>query len=240
MIFALAALAVAGCGPQTPTSAETPKPGENGLPATPEATACAGTVMPISGACVVAASSGDLLDPKCVWKPEEVKRSDTEVLVMDVQDCKGYSFTYAFTNPGELHTIQANATAGDPPYDNIAARVFDIPAGKTAQDVALAKLSEAPEAERARCIAKPDAAPNTFQLAPDDAFMAELRKDQDGQISACGPFGFTDDSVVWWEAHGTKAIFHATGQDTPSWNPKSFVFYTRDASGAWVKEAAAH
>jgi hypothetical protein len=235
MIFALAALAAAGCGPQ---SGGTPKPGENRLPATPEATACAGSVMPISGACAVTASSGDLLDPKCVWKTVEVERTVNEVLLVDTQDCKGtaYAFTYSFHTPEELHVVQA----GNPPQDYIAAQVFDIPPGKTAQDVALTTLSQAPEAERSRCIAKPDTAPNTFQLAPDDKFMAELTKDQDGQISACGPFGFTQDSVVWWEAHGTKAIFHATGQDTPSWNPKSFVFYSRDASGAWVKEAPAH
>ena len=228
MVFA-AALAVAACEPQAP------KPGENGLPATPEATACAGTVMPVSGVCVVTASSGELLDPKCVWKTEEIRRSDNEVLVMDMQDCKaaGYGFAYAFPNPAELHVTQD----GNPPQDYVAAQVFDIPTGKTAQDVALTKLSEAPEAERARCIAKLDAVGNTFQLSPDDKFMAELTKDQDGLVSACGPFGFTQDSTVWWEAHGTKAIFHATGQDTPSWNPKSFVFYTRDASGAWVKEA---
>jgi hypothetical protein len=227
-----AALAAFGCGPQAP------KPGENGLPATPEATACAGTVMPVSGACVVTASSGDLLDPKCVWKTDEIRRSDSEVLVMDAQDCKaaGYAFTYSFPNPAELHVVQD----GNPPQDYIGAHVFDIPPGKTAQDVALSKLSEAPASERGRCIAKPDAAGNAFQLAPDDKFMAELTKDQDGLVSACGPFGFTQDSTVWWEAQRTKAIFHATGQDTPSWNPKSFVFYTRDASGAWVKEAPGH
>ena len=94
-----------------------------------------------------------------MWKTEEIKRSDNEVLLVDVQDCKaaGYSFSYGFLVPDQLH-VMLPQPGNDPPLDYVAAHVFDIPSGKTAQDVALTKLSEAPEKERARCIAKPDAA----------------------------------------------------------------------------------
>ena len=235
----LAAMGLFACAPKSePPATETAG----------KAPACSGALTPTAGLCSTDASflrndgSKDLLfDPKCVWKMEEVQRTPDEVLVFRSQDCSatgrdGLAFTYAFSNPTDL-TVTQTIAPPDPPIVGVIAQVFDIPEGKTAEDVATTKLAEAPEAERARCKTRPDAMGATFQLAPDDAFMDELQKDQDGPISACGPFGYTEDSQVWWEAHGPHAIFHTTGQDTPSWDPTLFVFYKRDSTGAWVKEA---
>ena len=238
----LPALGLFACTPKT----EAPATQASNAPA-----ACAGPLTPIAGVCTTDAAflrndgSKDLLfDPKCVWKMEEVKRTPDEVLVFRVQDCSatgrdGLAFTYAFPNPTDL-TVAQTIAPPEAPIVSVIARVFDIPDGKAAADVAMMKLAEAPEAERTRCKTRPDAMGATFQLAPDDTFMDELQKDQDGPISACGPFGYTEDSQVWWEAHGPHAIFHTTGQDTPSWDPTQFVFYKHESTGAWVREAGPH
>jgi len=232
----LAAIGLFACAPKSEA------------PATETAAACTGPLTPMAGVCPTDetflrndGSKDILFDPKCVWKMEEVQRTPDEVLVFRSQDCSatgrdGLAFSYAFANPTDL-TVTQTIAPPDPPISSVIAYVFDIPEGKTAEDVAMTRLAEAPEAERSRCKTRPDAMGATFQLAPDDAFLDELQKDQDGPISACGPFGYTEDSQVWWEAHGPHAIFHATGQDTPSWDPTLFVFYKRDASGAWAKEA---
>lgn len=209
--------------------------------------ACSGPVTPIAGVCTTAAGvfqhespRDQLLDTRCVWTVDEVQRAPGEVLLFRVQDCSAmgsgaYRFSYAFPNPTDLTaTLDMSPEA---PIAYTIASVFDIPEGKTAEDVAMTKLADAPEAERSRCKTRSDGMGATFQLAPDDTFLAELQKDQDGPISACGPFGYTEDSQVWWEAHGPHAIFHATGQDTPSWDPTQFIFYKQDSSGAWMKEA---
>jgi hypothetical protein len=237
----LPALGLLACAPKTePPATET---------AATAPAVCEGPLTPIAGVCTAdAAFLGNdgpkeiLFDPKCVWKMQEVQRTPDEVLVFRVQDCtatgrNGLAFSYAFPNPTELTVTQD--VSPDQPIINVIAQVFDIPAGQTAEAVAMSKLADAPEAERARCKTRPDAMGATFQLAPDDAFLDELQRNQDGPLSACGPFGYTEDSQVWWEAHGTHAIFHTTGQDTPSWDPTLFVFYKRDSTGAWVKEAAA-
>lgn len=234
LIVLLSALGLFACAPKAE-------------PLATEAAACNGPLTPIAGVCTTDAGflkndgSKDLLfDPKCVWKMEEVQRTPDEVVVFRSQDCNangraGLAFSYAFPNPAELTVTQTIAPPALP-IVSVIAQVFDIPDGKTAEDVAMTKLAEAPEADRTRCKTRPDAMGATFQLAPDDAFMAELEKDQGGAVSACGPFGYTQDSQVWWEAHGPHAIFHTTGQDTPSWDPTQFVFYKRDPTGAWVKE----
>ena len=237
----LAAMGLFACTPKT----DAPADHAANAPA-----ACSGPLTPIAGVCTTDPAilrtdgSKDLLfNDKCVWKMQEVQRTPEEVLILRVQDCSAmgadaYQVAYTFPNPTDLTLTQTVADPG-PNIINVIAYVFDIPDGQTAEDVAMTKLAAAPEAERTRCKTRPDAMGATFQLAPDDAFMAELEKDQDGQVSACGPFGYTEDSQVWWEAHGPHAIFHSTGQDTPSWDPTQFIFYKRDSSGAWVREAGA-
>ena len=54
-----------------------------------------------------------------------------------------------------------------------------------------------------------------------DGFVEYHRADENGLVNQ-----------GWKDSH--DAIFHADGQDTPGWDPTSFRFYTRDASGAWV------
>lgn len=234
----LAAIGLFACTPEAkPPTADAPG----------AAAACSGPVTPIAGVCTTDASvfqhespKDQLFNDKCVWKAEEAPRTPDEVLVFRVQDCSGmnpnpYKITYTFPNPTDLTATFDRSPEAPAIY--VIAHVFDIPAGKTAEDVAMTKLADAPEAERARCKTRPDAMGATFQLAPDDAFMDELKSHQDGPISACGPFGYEEDAQVWWEAHGPHAIFHMTGQDTPSWDPTQFVFYKHDSTGAWVKEA---
>ncbi len=240
-LFALLpALGLFGCAP---------KSGPQATDAAGKPSACTGLLTPIAGVCATGAGvfshespRDQLFNDKCVWTEQEVLRSPAEVLLLRAQDCSGmgtgaYKISYSFPNPTELTATMDMSP--DQPAVYVIARVFDIPEGKTAEDVAMTKLAEAPEAERARCKTRPDAMGATFQLAPDDTFMDELQKDQDGPISACGPFGYTEDAQVWWEAHGPHAIFHMTGQDTPSWDPTQFVFYKQDSTGAWLKEAGA-
>jgi hypothetical protein len=123
----------------------------------------------------------------------------------------------------------------------MVASILDVGPGQTAEDVAAALLADVPEAERATCEPRvmsgdQPVAGRAFQLQPDEATLNARHRKEDGPISACGTYGYAEDFQEMWEGRAKYAIYHALGQDTPAWDPMSFTFYRRDASGGWVKQ----
>jgi hypothetical protein len=178
-----------------------------------------------------------LLSPKCVWVTEQLMLSEREVLAFRVQDCSAEGWdgeAYAYAGG------KVKAGAASTPYaiDRVVLEILDLGAGQSAQQVAVNTLATAPDTERARCIIRPiEDAPMggvTFQLAPDDAFMAEL--DQAGHTGrVCGDYGVGDGVQLFEQRGGGKLFFHHLGQADGYWDPASFTFYRPDATGAWTK-----
>lgn len=247
-LTALLSLALLGCGAQP---AATPTPvAEAGPAAAPPTIAgrlpCAGARLPITSACAVADDAlfgatnptRGLLDPKCVWRTNEVKVTDTQALVFRDQDCTGAGWApMIYTYGADVGLFARRGDAAPDESGIVALQLFPLAQGQTAEQAALKTLDLAPPEQRARCIIKPatrsDVKGPAFSLDPTEELQKELDTLNQGDIyDACGPYGFTD-ADIFWEARPGLALFHALGQDDPYWDPKSFTFYTRDASGDW-------
>lgn len=241
-ITALAAFWIAGCSPATSSDGAVAA-GTAGA----AKGACTGNTLPITGVCddartalfISTDQSLDTFARGCVWKTHELKIKDNEVLVFRAQDCTGemwdrtvYSWVgnYVKSRPEPVPADQAT----------FAVQVFDVPSGQTAEQVAMSTLSNAPEDQRGRCIIKPMAGVKVsgpaFELVPNDELLKELHEAHpDEPWEACGPNGFSADAEQYWEGRKAHALFHMIGQDQPGWDPASFTFYNKGASGTWAK-----
>ncbi len=248
----LTALALAACGGNKP--ADKPSEAASASPAAPvvPAAICTAGKMPITGVCDDAQPAlfgfvdpkPEMYSDKCTWVTAEAQRSDTEALVFRVQKCPAGSepmTTYKFDGPGKLMAYFPNPEPGKPPYDNLAAEIWDLKAGETAQDVAMKTLAGVPKAESKGCEIhmKPEikfVAGQAFEVGPTDARLKELHTVEDGILSTCGSYGYSEEAVAFWEARPAYAIYHSLGQDTPPWDPASFTFYKKQADGSWQKQ----
>jgi hypothetical protein len=246
VLAVLAACAMAGCGPAQPGDATLAEAGETpglGGPAPP----CTTAKLPITGVCTdahpalfLAVDTGlETFARGCAWRTQELQTGGDEALVFRAQDCTGemwdrtvYSWVgnYVKSRPEPVPEDQAV----------FALEVFRIADGQTAEDVALATLSAAPEDQRGRCTTEPinnvRVAGRAFELAPNAELTQEMQSNHpDAPWEACGPNGVTMDSTQFWEGRKTHALFHMTGQDQPGWDPASFTFYRRNSDGSWAK-----
>jgi hypothetical protein len=247
--MASAAALLAACGGK-----QTPALAANASTGLVQATGDCTSALPVTGLCQEAgigvfgkiSPTAELLAPGCVWKTMEAQRSPDEVLVFRGQDCtagRSDTIRFRFITPRELHLLMSGPDF--PESDEMVATILDVPAGKTAEEVAATTLAVLPEKERATCAPQPQGtasddkpvAGRAFQLQPDEATLAALRKEAAGDIiSTCGRYGYTEDFQELWEGRTRYAIYHALGQDTGPWDPMSFTFYRKDAGGAWVKQ----
>lgn len=240
-LLAFAAFALASCSPAPSGDAATAGTASAGTGG------CGGKTMPITGVCDDANPALFLLTDQgldtfargCVWKTQELQIKDNEALVFRAQDCTGemwdrtiYSWigNYVKSRPEPVPADQAT----------FAVQVFDVPAGQTAEQIAMSTLSNAPEDQRGRCITKPTTGAKVsgtaFELVPNDELLKEVREAHpDEAWEACGPNGVNNDTRQYWEGRKTHALFHMIGQDQPGWDPASFTFYRKGASGAWAK-----
>ncbi len=231
---------LASCGnPETAADADA---------ATPASASCAtGSPLPVTGLCsdgnraffLTTDTSIQIFAPKCVWRTAEVSVSGDEALVFRTQDCAGEGWdrtVYTWVS-GYLKQRMASAPEDQAGF---ALQVFDVPAGQTAEQVALGTLAQAAEEQRSRCITAPlpkvKVAGHAFELKPNEELTAEMNAANPDELwDACGPNGMTLDSVQFWEGREGRALFHMTGQDTPPWDPASFTFYRKDDDGSWRK-----
>lgn len=253
--LALIAVLAAACGPKTPTTpaTETPTLTTQG-PAPAQAAAIDPNAPPpactktldVTGVCAdghpsrfrAVTAAQQLMSPKCFWYTDQVMVDDKTAIAFRTQDCKAEGWdnaAYGFSD-NKLKTGSAST-----PYaiDRVILSLFPVPAGKTAEAVALETLATAPEAERKRCEihAQPstEVAGDTFLLAPKNDFQKEL--DARNEVyEACGDYGVGDNAATW-EKRGAYAFYHHLGQEAGYWDPSSFTFYRKDAAGAWTKTA---
>ncbi len=245
--FVLALLA-AGCSAE-PGSAPS-EAASNATVAGAGAAGCEnGALLPITGLCNTADASlfvaiDDTIETfatRCIWRTEEVLMSPGEAQVFRAQDCSPEGWVRTIYSPvSDYLKYRMDGTPED--QAGFALQVLPLAAGETAEDAAMKTLALAPEEERARCETRASAvnelnklAGHTFDLVPMADFMAELEAAADGLFSACGPNGFTNEAVQFWEARPGHALFHMLGQDTPPWDPASFTFYREAADGRWAK-----
>lgn len=178
-----------------------------------------------------------LFSPKCVWITEQLMLSETSFLVFRSQDCsaEGWSGVTYVHEAGKVK--QGDATTPHA-IDRVILEMFELKPGEEAHAFARTTLATAPEAERARCIIRPveEGSPvpgAVFELAPDDAFMAELDARTE-PWSACGDYGVAPE-VRYWEPRNGFVFFHRLGQDLGYWDPASFTIYQPGADGVWRK-----
>jgi hypothetical protein len=173
----------------------------------------------------------------CQWNFTEMAfPGNEEALIYRALTCKGVATTL------ELHGGAHSATLGytaSALYGEQAASVEPVrlfvsePADP---QKAIRDLFEGiPAAERANC----EIAPYGVQGEPADALViqyteAERKKHPtDEPIAMCGEFGRDEDSASYWRIAGGYAWFFQMGQDTPDFDPGSFMIFRKDAAGAW-------
>jgi len=243
-------LLAAACGGE-PASPELEGATAGAAAASGPASCANGALLPVTGLCNTAAASlfiaiNDTIETfatRCVWRTEEVVLSPGEALVFRAQDCSPEGWVRTIYSPvsGYLK-YRMDGTPDD--QAGFALQIFPLADGVTAEQAAMKTLAlaPAPEEERARCETKANTinklnklAGRTFDLQPNAEFLAELEAAADGQFSACGPNGYTNEAVQFWEARPAHALFHMLGQDTPPWDPASFTFYRQGGDGRWAR-----
>ena len=238
---------LSACGQHPEVSAEVAAP-EAAAPASAGAGAgpsCPASALPVTGMCSDANPSLFIkIDTKretfargCVWRTEEVKLSDAEALLFRAQDCTGERWDAQVYSVVDRYVKIRPAPLAESD-GNFMVEIFPVGDGQTAEQVALQTLVNAPEDQRARCIAQPldgfEAVGRVFEIAPNDELTREMtEKSPDEPWDACGPNGVTMDAIQYWEGRDRHALFHMTGQDDPMWDPASFTFYVRNPDGSW-------
>lgn len=100
-------------------------------------------------------------------------------------------------------------------------------------------VENAPEAERAKCSVQPA----NVSGWPKDALVVQFSEadrtalPMDEPVSMCGPYGRDEDTGAFWRIFGGYAWFFSLGQDTPDFDPDSFMPFTKGADGAWAPAA---
>lgn len=240
LLAAVAGLALAACG-NADTAAS------DGAGETPAAASVGCTKLPVTGVCndarpaLFLAVDGSLETHArgCVWRTEELQTKPDEAVVFRAQDCTGEMWdrtVYSYVG----NYVKAKLAPVPDDQAVFAVELFDVADGETAEQVALKTLAMAPEGQRARCTTKSlsgvKAAGRVFELAPNAELKAEMEQaSPDEPWDACGPNGVTMDGAQYWEGRSKHALFHMVGQDDPMWDPASFTFYRKGASGAWAK-----
>jgi hypothetical protein len=240
MVTAAAMLALAACG----------KADDGALVADGAAggAACSGARLGLTGLCsdadpaqfLVIDASLDTVARGCVWRTEELQTGESEALVFRAQDCTGEMWDrieYTWVD----RYVKSRSVAVPADQAVFVVEVLPIPAGETAEQVALNTLAQAPEDQRTRCETKPFSGGSkvvgrAFELFPNAELKAELdAASPDEPWEACWPNGVSMDGVQFWEAREQRALFHMVGQDQPMWDPASFTFYKKEADGVWAK-----
>jgi hypothetical protein len=237
---ALAALGASACGRADETAPA-------GSVEASMSAACRGAALPVTGLCNDASPAlfvavDDRLETVargCVWRTEELQTGPSDALVFRAQDCTGEMWdkvAYSWVD----RYVKARPVTVPEDQANFVLEVLQVGPDETPEEVARQTLAQAPEDQRGRCDAVPYSGPRiagrAFELAPNAELKAELdARSPDEPWEACGPNGVTMDAVQFWEGRTRHALFHIIGQDEPLWDPASFTFYAKSASGVWSK-----
>lgn len=240
-----AALLLAACGGQSAPATEAAAP--EAISARPDAAPCPddGPRFAVTGLCTLRISN--YLDPAiglidetpadCQWNFTEMAfPGNEEALIYRALTCKGVA-TQLDLHGGAKSAALGYATSafyGDQAKDVEPVRLFvSDPADpqKPIRDV----LEGVPADERAKCHVEPLGA----DREPSDALVIQYsaadraKEPQDEPISMCGEFGRDEDAATYWRIFGGYAWFFSLGQDTPDFDPGSFMIFKKDAAGAW-------
>ena len=247
---ALAALAACG-DPTAPTEAAA---APDAISARPEAAPCPddGPRLPVTGIC--AGRAINYVDPEiglvnetpdgCSWGFTETPMpSGDEAIVHRVLTCKDVTTTFEFGAGAHSAALTYTASAlyggqvlGDEPIEPI--RIFMVEPSDP-QKVIRDLVENAPEAERAKCSVQAANAPGW----PKDALVMQFsaadraKLPMDEPVSMCGPYGRDEDAATFWRIFGGYAWFFSLGQDTPDFDPGSFMLFRKGADGAWAPAA---
>jgi hypothetical protein len=240
------------CGGQSPpaeTAAAT-----DALSASPEAAPCPddGPRLPVTGIC--AGRAVNYVNPEiglatetpegCTWGFTETPLpSGDEAIVYRVLACKGVTTAFEFGAGAHsaaltytASALQGDQAVGDAPIEPVRIFMAD-PADP--QKVIRDLVENAPEAERAKCSVQAANAPGW----PKDALVMQFTEAEraalsmDEPVSMCGPYGRDEDATAFWRIFGGYAWFFSLGQDTPDFDPGSFMLFTKGADGTWAPAA---
>ncbi len=183
-------------------------------------------------------SNAALILPKCVWYTEQLMLNENEFLVFRNQDCSAEGMDgAAYEVVGDAIYVNRGMVPESERAGEVILEMFTKAEDQTAEEVIMARLAEAPAAEKDRCIVRADEAAMfegaLYALEPDDEFLAELQAANE-VYAACGPYGVTS-GVQFFEDRGSRVLFHRLGQDQGDWDPASFTFYLRGADGTFAK-----
>lgn len=241
-----AALLLASCGGQAAPAGQQAAAPEVISPK-PEAAPCPddGPRFAVTGLCTGRISN--YLDPAiglisetpdgCDWSFTEMAfPGEEEALIYRALTCKGVATRLELH--GGAHSAAlgyaASALFGEQALAVEPVRLF-VSDPADPQKVIRDLFEGIPAAERAKCSIQPLG----VQGEPSDALVIQYSEadrsklPMDEPITMCGEFGRDEDSASFWRVFGGYAWFFQLGQDTPDFDPGSFMVFKKDAAGAW-------
>lgn len=166
-----------------------------------------------------------------------IRPSSTALTCRDITTA--FEFGAGAHSAALTYTVSAlcgDQVVGDEPVEPV--RIFLVDPADT-QNVIRDLLEGAPAAEAAKCSVRPanvDGWPkDALVLQYSAADRAKLPANE--PVSMCGDFGRDEDATVYRRIFGGYAWFFALGQDTPDFDPGSFMLFSKDADGAWAPAA---
>jgi hypothetical protein len=241
-----AALLLAACGGPTAPAIDGAAAPE-AISASPDAAPCPddGPRFAVTGLCTGRISN--YLDPAiglisetpdgCQWNFTEMAfPGDEEVLIYRALTCKGVATALEFHGGAHSAALGYSASAlyGEQALEIEPVRFF-VSDPADPQKVIRDLFEGIPADERAKCGIQPLG----VQGEPSDALVIQYnaadraKQPTDEPISMCGEFGRDEDSAAYWRIFGGYAWFFSLGQDTPDFDPGSFMIFKKDAGGAW-------
>lgn len=243
---------LAACGGQTPPVETAAAP--DAISARPEAAPCPddGPRLAVTGIC--AGRAVNYVDPAiglatetpdgCTWSFTETPLPNgEEAIVYRVLTCKGVTTAFEFGAGAHSAALTYTASAlfggqvvGDEPIEPV--RIFLVDPADP-QKVIRDLVENAPEAERAKCSVQ---AANVAGW-PSDALVIQFSQADraklptDEPVSMCGPYGRDEGAAAFWRIFGGYAWFFTLGQDTPDFDPGSFMLFRKGADGVWSPAA---
>lgn len=247
-----ALILLAACGGETPPVETAASP--EAISARPEAAPCPddGPRLTVTGIC--AGRAINYVDPAiglatetpdgCTWGFNETPLpSGDEAIVYRVLSCKGVTTAFEFGAGAHSAALTYTTSAlyggqipGDEPIEPV--RIFMVEPSDP-QKVIRDLVENAPEAERAKCSVQAANAPGW----PKDALVMQFsaadraKLPMNEPVSMCGPYGRDEDAATFWRIFGGYAWFFSLGQDTPDFDPGSFMLFRLGADGAWAPAA---
>jgi hypothetical protein len=189
----------------------------------------AGLALTILAAPALAQSEEIQLIEGCVWKQQTVgfNGKANQRLKFRYQDCDGKNATKITLSLDKDNRLVMQ-------YENYAhpvAQFWTLKGEKPSSVIPKVAEPSIDAKEKGRCEAILDYRTRHYSYGPNAAYLEELLATEE-VFAVCGTYGDTNDSIQYFISVGGVLLgFLWVGQDTPLYDPDSFMYENKDKPG---------